>query len=80
MDNFSHPNPEESTALSNALRHFLFDRIEEGKAELLKVRTESLERVYTAGLRLGICADESDERKSVEIHDVFLFCPCVLGH
>ena len=54
MDDFSHPTPEESTALGTALNHFLFDRIEEGKAELLKVRTESLERVYTAGLRLGI--------------------------
>ncbi len=54
MDDFSYPNPEESAALGAALSHFLLDRIEEGKAELLKVRTESLERVYTAGLRLGI--------------------------
>jgi hypothetical protein len=54
MDNFSYPDPEESAALGMALNHFLFDRIEEGKAELLKVRSESLERVYTAGLRLGI--------------------------
>ena len=54
MDDFNYPNPEESAALGTALNHFLFDRIEEGKAELLKVRTESLERVYTAGLRLGI--------------------------
>jgi len=50
MDNLSYPKAEESEALAAALRLFLFDRIEEGKAELLKVRTESLERVYTAGL------------------------------
>ncbi len=54
MDDFSNPTSEESTILGAALNHFLFDRIEEGKAELLKVRTKSLERVYTAGLRLGI--------------------------
>ena len=54
MDDLGYPNPEESTALGTALNHFLFDRVEEGKAELMKVRTASLERVYTAGLRLGI--------------------------
>jgi hypothetical protein len=54
MDDFSYPDPEESAALGAALNHFMFDRIEEGKAALLKVRTASLERVYTAGLRLGI--------------------------
>jgi hypothetical protein len=54
MEDSSYPNPEESAALGTALNHFLFDRIEEGKAELLRVRTASLDRVYTAGLRLGI--------------------------
>ena len=54
MDDLSYPDPEESAALGVALNHFMFDRIEEGKAVLLKVRTASLERVYTAGLRLGI--------------------------
>ena len=54
MSEQSYPTIEESEALANALRCFLLDRIEEGKAELLKVRAEALERVYTAGLRLGI--------------------------
>jgi len=64
MDDLSYPNPEESAALGTALSHFLFDRIEEGNAELLKVRTTSLERVYTAGLRLGIEAHAlSNQRK-----------------
>jgi len=54
MDDLSYPDPEESAALGVALNHFMFDRIEEGKAVLLKVRIASLDRVYTAGLRLGI--------------------------
>lgn len=54
MDDSSHLSPEECAVLGTALNYFLFDRIEEGKAELIKVRSKSLERVYTAGLRLGI--------------------------
>ncbi|MDE0856706.1 MAG: hypothetical protein OSA97_20010 [Nevskia sp.] len=54
MADFGYPRSDESTALANALLHFLHDRIEEGKAELLKIRSEVLDRVYAAGLRLGI--------------------------
>ncbi len=65
MDDSSYPGPEECAVLGAALNHFLFDRIEEGKAELLKVRTASLERVYTAGLRLGIEAHAlANQRRS----------------
>ncbi|MCU1329883.1 MAG: hypothetical protein JWN34_5253 [Bryobacterales bacterium] len=37
-------------------------------------------RVVVARLRLWIIACEADESESVEVHDVFSFCPSVLGH
>jgi hypothetical protein len=67
MDDFSYPSADESTALGAALNYFLSDRIEEGKAELLKVRTASLERVYTAGLRLGIEAHALASQRKAQI-------------
>lgn len=54
MNDSTYPHADESAALSMALLHFLHDRIEEGKAELLKVRSEVVDRVHTAGLRLGV--------------------------
>lgn len=49
---------EDQQMIAIALGHFVSDRIDAGRAMLSNLRPEILERLYTAGIRLGIEAHE----------------------
>ena len=75
MTPHSPPEPKESEALCRALALFLGDQVEEGRAELDKLRSETLDWVYTVGLRLGIEASILAKRREEAAHNPHILKP-----